>query len=544
MESPGTPARARDNPFEYTRLITDPRRAILRDELVAKVATHLQRNEYVSVLAPRQTGKTTFLHEIRRQIGDGCFYVDFEGTKYADLADLSHDLAGRIGVPYDVFQDTGQRQSGVFSRFLKSLKEPLGRVFLIDEIRSLAQLSIEFLRNIRAYYNESFDQEPTRVHKFVIAGSIDLADLTLDADPNVSPYNIAIPLHLEDFASKDVQAFVGRRADAAFSKQSIERIFEYTNGHPYLVQFLCNYLYGLPMDVVEKKLDNLEALINECAIEGSINLQSMVEHLWENTEQSQRVLKLLDRILKGERIPFTESNGFIRKLWLQEGCIRNDQSYCAIRNPIYEVVLRKNFDIRRVTQNHEQADVMGRVRTLDEYFKKLKNFEGWIAVSVTEPGRVLRTVGISEASEDERQALGNKAGTASLHKEQEVTYVLQPAHPYTLEVKISKLHKPPSDGVGLSEPLRIADGEEPTDNVEFAVRPESFYDLGPLEVQSRTFPPHLDEAIETYRFPIKTKSETEQPIEVFINVYQGVSLVHITKLLLRITRGQGTDAEE
>lgn len=335
-----------DNPFEFTRPLADPQRAILRGESVRSVRGYLRANEYVSVLAPRQTGKTTFLYELRRAIGDACVYVDFEGMDYADLGELTSDFARRI----DASLGGAKEARGALTKFLHGLREDRARVFLIDEIDSLKQLAVEFLQNVRAYYHEASIGERESVHKFVIAGSIDLADLTLEENPDVSPYNFARELYLGDFCLDDVRGFVRRRAGDAFSEQSIGHIFEYTNGHPYLVQFLCNHLYSLPTEMIERQLHDLPKLVDESGVEGSVNIQSMVQHLLETPEESGDVVKLLEDILEGKPRTFTGSNRSIRTLYLKHGCIRREQGKCAIRNPIYRLVLERNFDIRRAAQ--------------------------------------------------------------------------------------------------------------------------------------------------------------------------------------------------
>jgi hypothetical protein len=63
---------------------------------------------------------------------------------------------------------------------------------------------------------------------------------------------------------------------------------------------------------------------------------------------------------------------------------------------------------------------------------------------------------------------------------------------------------------------------------------ESFYELGSGPDQSRFFSPSLMKASQFYRFPITPHDPTPGPIQVFINVYQDVSLIHVIRLQLRI----------
>jgi hypothetical protein len=350
METTGVAEERLDNPFEYTRPIADRQRTMQRGAAVRSILACLRNNECASVLAPRQTGKTTFLHALRQAIvvapHEACVYVDFDGADYADMGELTADFARRIGAPA-----RGAGRGGPpLLKFLRELREERGRVFLIDEIRSLKNLAVEFLQHVRAYYMEGVSSEPERVHKFVIAGSIDLADLTLEEDPAVSPYNMARNTYLGDFGHDEVREFIARRAGDAFSERAVGLIFEHTNGHPYLVQFLCNHLYGLPPGEMERRLGDLPKLVHESGAEGQVNIESMVRHLFETRAESDETLKLLEAILEGDRLPFAESNRSIRTLYMKHGCIRREEDYCAIRNPIYGLVLRRNFDICRAAQ--------------------------------------------------------------------------------------------------------------------------------------------------------------------------------------------------
>ena len=325
-----------NSPFEYTRFIDRPEEAIERPAELDRVCVYLARGEYVSILAPRQTGKTTFLHELRKRIPD-CIYVDLEGRDYKDVSEVVASMARSAG-------DERLAEPGSLAGFLARLRQPPGRVFLIDELSSARAIAASFLRSVRVYYSEN-DRTASVFHQFVIAGSSDLADLTLNDDPDVSPYNIAAVVHLEDFGKAEIMDFVSRRAGGALSNEVIERVFEYTQGHPYLTQFLCDYLYRLPNNIMENRLADSASFLDECGIEASVNIQSLVSHLFESGSKSESVLSTLKKILAGRSVPFSKSNSTIRSLSLQHGCIRNKRGSCAVRNLIYEGVLKKNLEI-------------------------------------------------------------------------------------------------------------------------------------------------------------------------------------------------------
>ena len=119
--------------------------------------------------------------------------------------------------------------------------------------------------------------------------------------------------------------------------------------------------------------------MNESGVESSFNVQRMVQRLFESEERSHTVCTLL----KGKEVPFALSNSLIRKLFLGDGCIREQGNCCCIRNPIYRVVLEKNFKIRGGTFSSTHIEIADEVEL---QIKKvlagpsLANYEGVICV--------------------------------------------------------------------------------------------------------------------------------------------------------------------
>lgn len=521
--APSLAVQPRENPFEFTRPLDRPDEAMLRSDDAAAVRDRVRRNECVSVLAPRQTGKTTFLHEVRRLIGERCVYVDLETADFDDMEGLTHDLAQRINRPWEP-QGGGRKSADHLKQFLQATDGPESRVFLIDELHSLKHERLQFLKCLRAYYSEGFVQS-RRVHNFVIAGSIDLADWTLGSDSDVSPYNIAMRVSLADFDRQQVGDFITRRSPGNFSDRSIDRIFEWTSGHPYLVQFLCRHLHGLPPGRAEAELSDLAVLVDSSKVEASHNVTTMVAHLLERGDDPRPAVSLLEQITSGRRFPFSASSELIRSLCYRHGIIKDVGGWCAIRNPIYELVLHRQLDLRKTLEPREPPG-------FEDYFEKLKAFEGWVSLCVIEPdGTPCQTVpggpaGVAEGPDDA------DAVTAS-GVDEHVTYAVRAKGSYILQVRLAKGDAPKPDG-SVTWPLSI-EGEKPDGPIEFGVRPQSLYDLGLRDEQTLVFGPDAEHADLICRFAIATAEATASPITVDVTVYQHVSLVTVKSLSLKVS---------
>jgi hypothetical protein len=512
--TPGSIDRAPSNPFEYTRPIIDPSRAIVRSANIQQVIRHIQRREYVSILAPRQTGKTTFLQQVRSALKDAMpdnctVYIDFESPQVTDFASLIHYVALKVSdtCPGISFPEQPVDHSN-FVRMLQDWAEEKPCTFLIDEVPSARALAFLFLATIRAYHQESLSNDSKGMHTFVIAGSTDLADLSREINPFVSPFNIAVGLFLDDFTHQEAATFIKQLASNRFTDDSIEKIVEYASGHPFLTQYLCYHLWDSPSQDRAQTLKSPDAVLKDLKLEDTVNIQSMIDAIWREPEHSKREIDLLRRVLQGERIRFSSSNRTVRNLVLQ-GCVVSKGGNCAIRNSIYEAVFKRNFAINdRIEPALSGREAQLERRPYEDYFKKLKNFDGWIIVSLWE---------------------GNKPLP---YEKEEHRYTLRGDSQYELRVVIARgIEKPKVDGI--VEELAIRDGEDSTDAIRFSVRPESFYQFDCGEEQTRIFAPHLDESMQTYKFPITTHNETPDEVQLFVNIYQDISLVQILKLMIR-----------
>ena len=110
-----------------------------------------------------------------------------------------------------------------------------------------------------------------------------------------------------------------------------ERIHNWTDGQPYLTQLFCSYLgpEATPADV--------DASVERLRREDENHLPPLLERL--NSDEKLR--KYVDRILAGERIKFyPRENRRQAQLELLGILKADEQGYCAIRNRIYEMVLK------------------------------------------------------------------------------------------------------------------------------------------------------------------------------------------------------------
>ena len=94
MQSQGnTDGRSR-NPFETMRPITDLSAGVSRPDDRASAETSIPGRVCVGS-SPRQTGKTTFLYELKKNV-PGAIYIDFLRKDYRSLEELFSDFQEEV----------------------------------------------------------------------------------------------------------------------------------------------------------------------------------------------------------------------------------------------------------------------------------------------------------------------------------------------------------------------------------------------------------------------------------------------------------------
>ena len=486
------------NPFIYTKYVEGDNR-ITRKE-VDEIQMHLDRGYYISVLAPRLCGKTTLLKQVEKINKDTqTVYVNFKGNicqNKEQVLQVFLQSLEKEGKEVKIAQPSSDMD---YADFFTELEKEGKFIFLLDELPNSEALAFELLCGIRVYFNEGFTHP--KFHQFVFASSIDLAQFSNEQNNFISPFNIAQTIYLDDFSEKEVQDFIEGKVGNMFDKNilrndskktAIEVIFEYTEGHPYLTQYLCAYLYSRT-DKIEEELQDVSKLVDNMGIEKEANVTSMVGGIKRHSDWAQ----LLKRILHDPEIPFTLSHKVVRELNLN-GCIKGKDRYCVIRNPIYKVILDTYFKVDRSTES----------------IFPLAPSKVWI-------------IPLLQGNSD-RSRIRPKE-----NDEGESIYTLDTGKKYNFKVVIQK-----GEIEHTSEPesVEVKPSDPNNRDVELTVEIESFYDLQLYDLQvssgkSKMFNLDLKELRQSFDFSIEGTEKTHKPVKVFINLYQDMLPIKVVKLL-------------
>lgn len=316
--------------------------------------------DFCYVLTPRQMGKSSLMVRTAQKIrarGARPVIIDLTsiGTVTSDEWYLGLLSRLRTGLRLDVELETwwqGHANLSAAHRFilflrdvlLASVPEPI--VIFIDEIDSTLNLDFrdDFFAAIRALYNARASEPIYSRLTFVLLGVATPTDLINDRER--TPFNIGRRIELKEFSTSDAAPLLTGLGSvfAEQSEQIFQRIFYWSNGHPYLTQKLCvvaTHAGGAPDDAAVDQLV-AETFLSE---EGrkDTNL-TFVQDRIINSPPTERVqmLQLYRQVYEGRRIADDDRSSIQNRLELY-GLLAVRENHLHVRNAIYRHVFNADW---------------------------------------------------------------------------------------------------------------------------------------------------------------------------------------------------------
>lgn len=325
------------------------------DELFEQV----RAGQFCYVLTPRQMGKSSLMlrtAERLRQAGARPAMVDLSslGTQEITSEQWYLGLIKRLGlelklsVESELWWHVHSSLTPVqrFTDFLHDavLAEiPTQVVIFVDEIDSTLKLPFtdDFFAAVRFIYNRRATQPEYDRLTFVLLGVAAPTDLIQDSSR--TPFNIGHAIDLREFSRQDTQPLqVG--LEQAYPNQGqglLDRIFYWTNGHPYLTQKLCLKVAETGGDTwTEQEVDALvEKLFLTEDAKKEDNLQFVRGNVEANPER-RPLLQLYRRVYEGRAVKEDERSPLQNRLKLF-GLVRVENRTLQVRNEIYRRVFNQ-----------------------------------------------------------------------------------------------------------------------------------------------------------------------------------------------------------
>ena len=316
----------------------------------------ISKKLYFTIHAPRQTGKTTYLHALAQKLNSEGKYstvvVSFEQAGYAGITvektnEILIDCIYRASLRQLPTDEIPIKPNDVLSiknyleDWASSAKKPI--ILLIDEIDALLDNAlISVLRQLRDGYQSRPKQFPSSI---VLVGLHDVRDYRIQVRENqlsmgsASPFNVkSDSLFLENFSKQEVFELLDQHTTETgqiFPSNVKDEIFFLTNGQPWLTN-------ALAAQIIDKILKNDYSKIitpemvtnakNQLILRRDTHLDSLIEKLKE-----KKVKTIVQAIINGDHIAFdilVDDIEYVRGLG-----IVSQSSPLEFANPIYAEII-------------------------------------------------------------------------------------------------------------------------------------------------------------------------------------------------------------
>ncbi|KPA13217.1 ATPase, AAA-type, core domain protein [Candidatus Magnetomorum sp. HK-1] len=337
------------------------------NERIQKIHTLIDNERYFILHAPRQTGKTTCMTHLVKQLNiEGKYIAIYVNIESAQAVKEDVERANRLVLgtlkrsaklqlskelfPSEICFQPFSMDEGInhfFTEWCFELPKPL--IVFIDEIDSLmgdALLSV--LRQLRSGYTQRPERFP---HSLCLIGIRDIRDYRIYSDREKryvtggSCFNVKErALVLENFTQKQVIELYMQHTDATgqqFTKKALKYIYDLTQGQPWLVNALGRELCFDEHAIDRNKeitVDHVEKIKEILILRRDVHLDQLADKLTE-----PRVANIIQLMITGDvedmdSVITSNDKTYVINL----GLVRHGPLGLEIANPIYrEIIIRE-----------------------------------------------------------------------------------------------------------------------------------------------------------------------------------------------------------
>lgn len=323
---------------------------------------HVERMQYVVVHAPRQSGKSTALSALARELTASGEYVavlvslEVGSPFHSDIDRLeppilaSWDPLIRVQLPPELRPPAwpeappGARLGTALAEWARKSTRPL--VVFLDEVDALRdEALVSVLRQLRT----GFFARPTEFPSSVaLVGLRDVRDYVVASGGSgrlgsASPFNIKVAsITLENFTQDDVaELYTQHTAETGqvFDQQAVERAWILSGGQPWLVNAIAAQLVDVVVTDrgVAIRANHVDLARDILIRRQDTHLDSLAERLRE-----PRVRSIIEPILAGGTLGDVPEDD--RRYVLDLGLVRaTETGGFTIANPIYREVIARTL---------------------------------------------------------------------------------------------------------------------------------------------------------------------------------------------------------
>jgi len=234
---------------------------------------------------------------------------------------------------------------------LQEIAEPV--VIFVDEIDSTLSLDFtdDFFVAIRSLYVTRATQPAFQRLSFVLIGVAMPGDLIRDA--RRTPFNIGQRVDLTDFTLTEAMPLAAGLGLAGAAAQALGWVLQWTGGHPYLTQRLCQEMAQVGGERwTEAEVDRLVGrTFLGAQSEQDNNLQFVRDMLTKRAPEPVALLKTYRDIRRGRPPVVDEEQSLIKSHLKLSGVVKRQGKALQVRNRVYRQVFDRQWIKEHLPEN-------------------------------------------------------------------------------------------------------------------------------------------------------------------------------------------------
>ncbi|KJJ83186.1 ATPase domain protein, prokaryote domain protein [Candidatus Omnitrophus magneticus] len=359
----------------------------------------IEKTQYFTIHAPRQTGKTTLLHELAHRLNKEGNYISVVfSVESAGYRSITEEIANKK-IINSLYSSSGQYLNKKNcpippEKYTKDLTlenylidwaisqtKPI--VLLLDEIDSLYDdVLVSVLRQLR----NGFQIRPKRFPSTVSFVCLrDVREYKTKVRPSEvslgsgSPFNIkAESILLGTFTKEEITELYSQHTKDTgqiFLKEVVDRIYELTGGQPWLVNAIAREIVVkiLNEDFTKKiTLDHVESAKENIIQRRDTHLDSLIDKLKE-----ERVKNIVSAIINGDGVLFDNYDDSL--LYCRDLGIISETKPIRIANEIYREIIPRVLNRNLQDSIEEEGETKWYIKSngkldMDKLLKAFQEF--------------------------------------------------------------------------------------------------------------------------------------------------------------------------
>ncbi|MDM8537514.1 AAA-like domain-containing protein [Desulfobacterales bacterium HSG17] len=309
---------------------------VMRQELIAQGMKKVQKGRYITLFAPRQSGKTTYFQLLMEELKKENFlplWISFEDMKTQTKEIFYHALNLRLqqqiafhGFSTKINITNPIELQNFFHEIYKSANQ---LVLIIDEFEGIPDCVLnEIMHTFRYIYHQ---KENRALHSLLLVGVSTISELILSS---ASPFNISEELQIPYFSFDEVKELMEQHTvetEQIFEPDVIRAVYEDAAGQPGLTCAICAYMIENSVKDRTQPVTPGHYYITQkhfLTERFDKNIINIVQKAREKREFMLRVL------FKKESMPFTVDDPDIAWLFAN-GVVGKSDGYVSVPVPLY-----------------------------------------------------------------------------------------------------------------------------------------------------------------------------------------------------------------